>query len=82
MKLDLMTAGAVGFAAFTAWYVLKKPATASTGAGANPAIASAVDQRQQVGAGVAQNTNALYSLFGQDISPNLTYMGGGQGLTL
>jgi hypothetical protein len=71
MKMDAMTMGAVGFAAFAAWYVLKKPkATASTGSDA--AFAAATAQRRTVGENLYQNN--LY------FAENLPAMGGGQGL--
>lgn len=80
MKLDPMTIGAVGFAAFAAWYVLKKPGTA-TGA-TNPAVAQAAAQHAAVIAAGQQNVDSIYSLFGaSDNYTNLPGMGGAQGLT-
>lgn len=82
MKIDAMTAGAVGFAAFAAWYVLKKPAAKSSNTGGQLAINTATDQRRQVGDALSQNTDYLYSLFGLGTTANLPSMGGGQGLHL
>lgn len=75
MKLDAMTIGAVGFAAFAAWYVLKKPAATSATAnsygassGGQLAMDFAAAQRQVVGDATLQNNRTLYSLFGYDKS--------------
>lgn len=78
MKLDAMTIGAVGFAAFAAWYVLKKPAT--SGIGVNPAITSATAQRRAVGDAIGQNTDYLYSLFDFNVTQTPVNMGSGLGL--
>ena len=74
MKLDAMTVGAVGFAAFAAWYVLKKPSTAAkansygASSGGQLAMDFAAAQRQVVGDATLQNNRTLYSLFGYDKS--------------
>lgn len=82
MKIDAMTAGAVGFAAFAAWYVLKKPAAKSSTTGGQVAINTATDQRRQVGDALSQNTKGLYDLFGYESWQTPTNMGGAQGLHL
>jgi hypothetical protein len=76
MKIDAMTAGAVGFAAFAAWYVLKKPKASTGQSGTDTAYASATSQRRQVGSALTQNYDYLLS----DNWGNLPGMGGGQGL--
>lgn len=53
MKLDAMTVGAIGFAAFAAFTVLKKKPTTTTSAGA--AFDMAAAQRREVGANLYQN---------------------------
>lgn len=62
MKIDAMTLGAVGFAAFAAFYVLKpKPATAAQTA-ADIAFGAAKAQRQDVGASLWQNATGWMNL--------------------
>lgn len=74
MKTDALTLGAVGFAAFAAWYVLR-PKTTQAGplSGTDAAYAMATSQRQQVGANTYQNTDylkswSIYSLWDKDAS--------------
>lgn len=66
-KIDGITAGAIAFAAFSVWYVLKgKGASAGTGnAGADQVYSMLTNQRRDVG---------------NSIGANLNYLGGGQGL--
>lgn len=73
MKIDSMTLGAVGFAAFAAWFVLK-PKTAGA-APVNGLFGAAKSQRQQVGDALGLNTDYLNTW---DVSN--ASMGGGQGL--
>lgn len=55
IKLDAMTVGAVGFAAFAAWYALKaKPAGAAQSA-SDVAFGRAAAQRREVGNSTWQN---------------------------
>lgn len=66
MKIDAMTMGAVGFAAWAAWTYLKKPTAGATAQKqADIVFGSASAQRYEIG-------NNLWQ--------NLDYMGGGQGL--
>lgn len=66
MKIDGLTAGAIAFAGFAAWYVLKPAGKKSTGsAAADQVYSQMTTQRQEVG-------NA--------IGKNLDFMGGGLGL--
>lgn len=60
MKIDAMSLGAVGFAAFAAWYALK-PTTPDSAAktAADVAFGQAQAQRREVGAAVYQNSDAL-----------------------
>ena len=65
MKIDAMTLGAVGFAAFAAYQTLK-PATRASAAksAADVAFGQAQAQRREVGAAVYQNSDALGFLNG------------------
>ena len=56
MKIDAMTLGAVGFAAFAAWYTLKPKAQTSAATAADIAFGQAKAQRQEVGASTWQNS--------------------------
>ena len=68
MKIDAMTLGAVGFAAFAAFYVLKpKPATAAQTA-ADIAFGQAKAQRQDVGANAWQNGIGWMNLTPQQLT--------------
>lgn len=64
MKLDAMTLGAVGFAAFAAWFTLKQqtPKTAAQTA-ADMAFGQARNQRNEVGAATWQNTFSVNEIF-------------------
>jgi hypothetical protein len=66
MKLDAMTLGAVGFAAFAAWQTLKKPKTgqATAATGADVAYAQAAAQRRDVGNNIYQNTDWILTNVG------------------
>lgn len=65
MKIDALTGGAIAFAAFAAWYVLK-PAKRTTGSPAADQVYNLMStQRHEVGGALGSN---------------LQYMGGGLGL--
>ena len=55
MKLDAMTIGAVGFAAFAAFTVLKKKPSTSTATSTSGAFEMATAQRREVGSALYQN---------------------------
>lgn len=67
MKVDALTGGAIAFAAFAAWYVLRKPATTTGNADLNTLFGMNKSQRDEVGGALAQNTAYLSSL---DWKPN------------
>ena len=56
MKIDAMTLGAVGFAAFAAWYTLKPKPQTNAATAADIAFGAAKSQRQDVGASLWQNS--------------------------
>jgi hypothetical protein len=63
MKIDAMTLGAVGFAAFAAWYTLKpKTPTSSAATAADIAFGQAKAQRQEVGGSLWQNATGWMNL--------------------
>jgi len=66
MKIDALTGGAIAFAAFAAWYVLRKPAsTAGTSsADLNTLFGMNKSQRDEVGGALKQNTTAIGSALG------------------
>lgn len=65
MKVDLMTAGAVAFAGFAAWYALRKSGTLPSLTGAQQtAYGMSTAQRQQSGAAIGQNTSYLGDTWG------------------
>lgn len=68
MKIDTLTAGAIAFAGFAAWYVLKKPAAAPATA-AGTAFGMAADQRAQVGAATSQNLDWIDEIFSLSGTP-------------
>ena len=62
MKIDAMTLGAVGFAAFAAWYTLKPKAKTPAQTAADIAFGAAKAQRQDVGASLWQNATGWMNL--------------------
>jgi len=62
MKIDTLTGASIAFAAFAAWYVLKKPA-AAPGTASGTAFGMSADQRAQVGAATAQNNAWIDEIF-------------------
>ena len=62
MKIDAMTLGAVGFAAFAAWYTLKPKPQTSAQTAADIAFGQAKAQRQEVGASLWQNATGWMNL--------------------
>lgn len=60
MKIDGMTAGAIAFAGFAAWYVLRPAGKATTGSAAADQVYSLMTtQRHQVGGALGSNLDAL-----------------------
>ena len=55
MKIDAMTLGAVGFAAFAAWYTLKPKPKTNAQTAADIAFGAAKAQRQDDGGSMWQN---------------------------
>ena len=81
MKMDKITIGAIGFAAFAAWAYLK-PGTAKAATGRTPAKVfndTLKSQREQVGAATYTNFDP-FGYKNSDYQPTLASMGGGQGL--
>ncbi len=75
MKIDTLTGLSIAFAGFAAWYVLK-PKAATPTAGSDATFAMASSQRKQVGGATQQN----FSYLDGWAAPNLSRMGGAQGL--
>lgn len=66
MKIDAMTGGSIAFAAFAAWYVLRKQTGTRTGTGnANTDTLFGMNksQRDEVGGALNQNTEQLNKYF-------------------
>ena len=70
MKIDAMTLGAVGFAAFAAWYTLKPKPQTSAQTAADIAFGQAKAQRQEVGAALYQNSAAFFDGSGAWAAPD------------
>ena len=67
MKIDAMTGGAIAFAAFAAWYVMRKTTGTKTGTGntnTDTLFGMNKSQRDEVGASLSQNTAAIGSALG------------------
>ena len=78
MKIDAMTLGALGFAAFAAWYTLTpgaKPKLKAAATAADVAFGAARAQRKESGDSLHQNTNALNFTMYQPIDPSIDYFG-------
>lgn len=74
MKIDAMTLGAVGFAAFAAWYTLKpKPPVPAAQTAADIAFGAAKAQRQDVGANIWQNATGWMNLAPAQMSAYSSY---------
>lgn len=64
MKIDAMTGGAIAFAAFAAWYVLK-PAKRTTGSAAADTVYNLMStQRHEVGGALGSNLDYMNGGFG------------------
>jgi hypothetical protein len=76
MKIDAMTLGAVGFAAFAAWYTLKpKPQVTAAQTASDYVFGAAKAQREDVGANIWQNEYPLNFTIYQPIDQNRDYYG-------
>jgi hypothetical protein len=64
MKIDALTGGAIAFAGFAAWYVLRKPTTDTGNANVNTLFTMNKSQRDEVGGALAQNTAAVNQSLG------------------
>lgn len=69
IKIDAMTVGAVGFAAFAAWYVMR-------GGGSTTAVNKGTAASDTVFSKAKEQRNII----GDNTYQNLAYLGGGQGL--
>jgi hypothetical protein len=63
-KIDGLTAGAVAFAAFAAWYVLRTPAQARATGSVDSIYGVWKDQRRGVGNNLGANLDSMNGAFG------------------